>query len=139
MDSTATKSTTSCKRVLLPLDLLVLLDLEELAPLGIVLNYWVEDIGIGEPLPVELVFLGSKSHFGLAKDEREEPVLLALFCCREMASKGRELLNEVSHIVEGGLPHDCVKRGGFHLPSHHFCNGCHGCHDCCHVCAICVL
>ena len=37
------------KSVLLPLDLLVLLKLEELAPLYVVLDFWVKELSIGNP------------------------------------------------------------------------------------------
>ena len=34
------------KGILLPFDLVVLLELEEFAPLGVVLNFWVEELRI---------------------------------------------------------------------------------------------
>ena len=41
------------KGVLLPFDPVVLLELEDLVPLGVVLNFWVEDIGIFDAPAVE--------------------------------------------------------------------------------------
>ena len=38
---------------------MVLLKLEELAPLGVVLNYWVEEFGLVKPLVVKVVVPGS--------------------------------------------------------------------------------
>ena len=76
------------ERVFLPLDLLVLFELEELLPLGIVLISWVEDIGFGNPLAVKIFVPGGDSHFGLAEDEQEEPVLLTPFGCCKMFSEG---------------------------------------------------
>ena len=70
--------------VLLTLDLLVRLKLEELSTLGSVLGSWVEEIWFLEPLAVQVAVPGGRSRFGLAEDEREEPVLPTLFGCREM-------------------------------------------------------
>ena len=52
-------------------------------------------------LAVEVVVPGSESHFGLTEDERKEPMLPTTF--------GRKMLDEVSHRVECGLPHNSVK------------------------------
>ena len=106
--------------VFLTLDLLVLLELEVITPLGIVHNSWVEELGLGEPLAVEVTVPGGESHFGPAEDELEEPVTTIRFGCRKMDSKCHELLNEVFHGVEGGLPYNYVEQNGFHPPSHHF-------------------
>ena len=113
----------------LPLDLLVLLDLEDITPLGTVRNYWVGELRLAEPLAIEFVVPGNESHFGLTEDEREEPVLPTPFSCHKMAHEGCELLNEVSPGVECGLPHDSVEQDGFHPLSQHFGDGGHGCRD----------
>ena len=56
------------------------------------------------------------------------------FGCREMARKCCELLDEVLHGVEGGLPDNGVKQDGFHPSYHHLDDGGHSCsgrsHDC---------
>ena len=85
----------------LPFDFLVLLELEELAPLGVILNFWVEEVRLGKPLAVEVVVPDSETNFGLTEDKREETVLATPFGCCEIA---HELLGEVLHGVEGGLP-----------------------------------
>ena len=122
--------------ILLPLDLLVLLELEEISTLGDVLNYWVEGIWFLEPLAVQVAFPGGRSHFGLAEDKREEPVLPTPFGCREMARKCCELLDKVFHGVEGGFLDNGVKGDGFHLSSHHFSYDGHICCDRRHGCAV---
>ena len=72
----------------------------------------------------------------LIKTNRKKPCSpLHLVCCK-MSRKGRKLLDKVSHGVKGGFPYDCVKREGFHIPSHHLCDGGHGHRDLCHVCAV---
>ena len=81
--------------VLLTLDLLVLLELEDLSTLGAVLDSWVEELCFLEPLSVKVAVPGGRSHFGLAEDELEEPVLPTPFGCLEMAHECCELLNEV--------------------------------------------
>ena len=123
--------------VLLPLGLLFLLELDELAPFVIVRDSWVEDIGLGDLLAVEVVVLGGKSHFGLAEDERLGLVLLTPFSCREMARKGRELFKKLSYGVDGGLPHNCFEQDGFHPPFFRFGDGSHGFRDRRHFCAVC--
>ena len=122
--------------VLLPLNLLVRLELEELLTLGSVLNCWVEELWFIEPLAVKVSVPGGRSHLGLAEDEREKPVLTTPFGCREMARKCCKLLNEVSHRVEGGWPENGVKRDVFHPYSHHLSDGGHSCRDCRHGCAV---
>ena len=47
------------KSVLLPVGLVVLLELEELAPLGVVLNFWVEELRIFDVTTVEILVSGS--------------------------------------------------------------------------------
>ena len=123
----------------MPFDLLALLELDELTPLGLVLNFWFEGLGIGEPLTVEVVVLGGETIFGHDEDEREETMLVTPFGCCKMACEGREILNKVSHGVDGGLPHNYVERDGFHLPSHYFGDGGQVCRDCRHVRAVCAL
>ena len=61
---------------------MVLLELEELAPFGVVLDSWVEELGLGKPLAVEVVSPSSKLHSGLAEEEREETMLDTPFGCR---------------------------------------------------------
>ena len=61
-----------------------------------------------EPLAAKVVVPSGKLHFFLAKDEREELVLPTPFGCREMERDFCELLNEVSHRVEGGFPDNIV-------------------------------
>ena len=100
--------------VLLPLDLMVILDMEELAPPCVVLNFWVGDLKLGKTLAVEGVVPGGETHFGLAEDEHEETMLATRFGGCEMAFEDRNLIGEVSHGVEGGSYHDLVKRDGFH-------------------------
>ena len=123
----------------MPFELLVLLDLEELAPLGVVLDFGVEELGLGEPIVVKVVVPGGESHFSLSEDEREETVLATPFGCCKMAHEGRNMLDDVSHGVEGGLPYNCVEQDGFHPPSHHFGDGSHNIRDSRHVCTVCSL
>ena len=68
--------------VLLPLDLMVRLDLEELSTLGDVLNYLVDELWFLEPLAVQIVVPGGRYHLGFSEDERGEPMLpTPLGCC----------------------------------------------------------
>ena len=53
--------------------------------MGAALDSWVYEFDFLEPLAVQIVVLGSRSHLGLAEDKREEPMLPIPFCCREMA------------------------------------------------------
>ena len=91
--------------VIMSLDILVLLELEEIAPIFFVLNVWVKGLGLRELLAFEGVFPGGATHSGLAEDKREETVIAIPFGGPKMARKGRDLLDEVSHGVEGGLTH----------------------------------
>ena len=116
-----------------------LLELEELAHLGVFLNFWVKDFGLGYPLAVEVVVPGGETYFGLAKGQGEETVLTTPFGGCEMTRKGCELLGKVLDRVEGGLPHDCTKWDGLHPPFHHFGDGGHGRRYCRHVCTVCAL
>ena len=52
--------------VLLPLDILVRLELEELSTLGDVLDSWVDELWFIELLAVQVVFPGGRSHLGFA-------------------------------------------------------------------------
>ena len=63
------------KGVLLPVDLVVLLELEELAPLGVVLNFWIEELGPFDAGAFKVLDPGSKMHFDLGEHERDETVL----------------------------------------------------------------
>ena len=107
-------------------------------PLGVVLDFWVEELKLGKPLSVEVVVTGSETHFGLAEDEREETVLFTPFGCCEMAHEDRKLIEEVSQIVESGLPHHCIERDGLHLLSRRFGDGGHGHRDRRHLWAVCA-
>ena len=51
----------------MPFDIVVLLELEEIAPLGVVLNFWIEELGIFEALAVEVVVSGDETNFGLGE------------------------------------------------------------------------
>ena len=63
------------KGVLLPFDLVVLLELEDIAPLGVVLIFLVGGLGVFEALAFEVVVSGSETYFGLGEHEREGNVL----------------------------------------------------------------
>ena len=67
------------KNVLLPVDLVVLQDLEELVPLGVVLSYWIEELGLFDAPALEVLDSGGETHFGLSEHEREETVLASPF------------------------------------------------------------
>ena len=82
MALTATESTTSLESVLLPLDLMVRLEFEELSTLGAVLDSWVDEIWFLETPAVQVVVPGGRSHPGLTEDKREEPVLPTPRGCR---------------------------------------------------------
>ena len=125
--------------VILPLDLMVRLKLEDLSTLGDVLDSWVDEICFLEPLAVQVVVPGGRSHPGLAEDKREEPVLPTPLGCHEMACKCCELLDEVLNGVEGGLPDNGVKRDSFHHSSHRLGGGSHSCRGCRHGCAVRVM
>ena len=55
--------------VIFPFDLLVLLELKDLVPLDVVLNFWVEDLELGELLAVEVVVSSGETHFVLVEEE----------------------------------------------------------------------
>ena len=77
-------------------------------PLGVVLIFWVEEIRIFDASTVEVLVPGGKTHFGLSDNKRKETVLAPPSVCIEMYHKVRELVDEVSNGVEGGLYHNCV-------------------------------
>ena len=57
--------------VILPIDILIHLDMEELLILGNVLNSWVDELWFLETLAVQVVVPCSRSHLGPANDEWE--------------------------------------------------------------------
>ena len=85
------------KGVTLPVELVVLLDLEELTPLGVVLNLGIEELGPLDAPAFEVLDLGGEMHFGLGENKREETVLASLFGGNEMARKLRGLVDKVSN------------------------------------------
>ena len=125
--------------VLLPLNIMVLLELEELAPLGVVLNFWVEELWIFDAPVVEVFIPGGETNFGLGEPERKETVLAPPFRCSEMAREGRDLVDKVSNGVEGGLSHSFVEQDCFHPSPYHFGDGRHCFRYCRHGCAILAL
>ena len=90
------------KGVILPLNLLVRLELEELSTLGTVLDSRVDELWFLDLLAVQVVVLSGRYHLGLTEDKRQEPVLPTPLGCREMACKCCELLDKLSHRVEDG-------------------------------------
>ena len=54
---------------------MVLLELEDLSPLGVVLNFWVEELRIFDVTAVEILVSGGETNFGHSEPEREETVL----------------------------------------------------------------
>ena len=64
---------------LLPVDLVFLLELQEIAPLGVVLIFWIREIGPFDAPAFEVLDSGGKAHFGIGGHKREEPVLAAPF------------------------------------------------------------
>ena len=118
---------------------MVLLELEELAPLDAVLDFWVEELRIfNVPVDEVLVYVG-ETNFGLGENEQEETVLAPPIGCIEMAREGCKLVNKVSNRVEVGIYHDCVERDYFHPSPYHFGNGGHCCCDRRHGWAVLVL
>ena len=111
------------KVVLPPVDLVVLLDMENLAPLGFAINFWIEDFKPFDAPTFEVLDPGGKTHFGLGENEREETMLASPFCGSKMARKCRELVGEVPNVVEGGLLQYCVEWECFHLSPDHFGDG----------------
>ena len=73
------------KSVLLPVDLVVLLDLDEIAPLGVVLNFWIEELGPFDAPAFEALDPDSETHFGLGVHEQEKTVLASPFGGSKMA------------------------------------------------------
>ena len=58
---------------------MVLLELAELAHLGVVLNFWIEELGPFDAPKFEVLDPGGETHFGLSEHEREETVLASPF------------------------------------------------------------
>ena len=127
------------KGVLLPVDLVVLLDLEELAPLGVVLNFWIEELGLFDAGAFEVLDPGGEKYFGLGENELEKNVLASPFGGSKMARKYCKLVDKVSNRVQGGMSHNCVEWGCFHPSPYHFGDSGHCCCDCRHSCAILAL
>ena len=63
----------------MPFDLVVLLELDELAPLGVVLNFWVEELGIFDALAFNILVSGGDKNFGIGEHYQEETVLAPPF------------------------------------------------------------
>ena len=96
------------KSVLLPVYLVILLDLEEIVPLGVVLNFWIEELSMFDAPSFEVLDSGGKTHFGLGEHKREETVIFAPFGGSKIAHKCHELVGEMSNGFEGGMSHYCV-------------------------------
>ena len=67
------------KGVLLLVDLVVLLELEELAPLGVVLNFLIEELMPFYAPAFKVLDPSGETHFGIGEQEREETVLATPF------------------------------------------------------------
>ena len=113
--------------------------MEELAPLGAVLNFWIEELGPFDVPAFEVLDPGGKTHFGIGEHEQEETVLSSPFGGIEMACKCRDLFDEVLNGVEGGLSYDCFRWDFFHPSTDHFGDGGHCCRDRRHDRAVLVL
>ena len=118
---------------------MVLLDLEDLAPLGVVLNFGIEELRLFDAPVFKVLDPGSETHFDLSEHKREETMLASPFGGSEMDRECHELVNEVSNGVEGGLYHHCVDWDCFHPSPEHFGDGGHWCRDSRHNCAILAL
>ena len=127
------------KGVFLAVDLVVLLELEDLAPLGVVLNFRIEELSPFDVPAFKVLDPGSETHFGLGEHKREESVISSPFGGSEMACECCDLVNKMSKVVEGGLSHNCVEWDCFHPSPDHLGDGGHCCHDHRHDCAILVL
>ena len=127
------------KGIILPVDLVVLLELEDLAPLDVLLNFWTEELGLFDAGAFEVLDPGGEKYFGLGENELEKNVLASPFGGSKMACKCRALVDEVFNGVEGGLSHYCVEWDCFHPSPDHFCDGGHCCRDCCHDRAVLAL
>ena len=99
---------------------MLLLEMEEFVPLGVVLNFWIEDLRPFDAPAFEVLDPGGETHFGLGEHKREETVLSSPFDGSKMARKCRKLVNKVSNGVEGGLSHHCVEWDCFHPSPDHF-------------------
>ena len=56
------------KGVLLPVDVLVLLELEERAPLDVVFKFWIEELGPFDAPAFEVLDPSGETYFGLGED-----------------------------------------------------------------------
>ena len=54
---------------------MVILELEDLVLIGVVFNFWVEELGIFDALAVKVLVYGRKTRFSLGENEREETVI----------------------------------------------------------------
>ena len=70
--------------------------------------FWFEELGLFDALAVKVAVSVGETHLRLGEHKREETVLVPPFGGCEMARKGRELLDEVSNGVGGGMPRNCV-------------------------------
>ena len=101
-------------------------------PLGIVLNFCIEELRPFDAPAFKVLDPGGKTHLDLGDHEREETVPASPFGGSEIARECRELVDKVSNRVEGGLSHDCVKWDYFHSSSEHFGDCSHYCRGCRH-------
>ena len=62
-------------------------ELEEFAPLCVVLDFWVDELGLIYPLAVEGDVPRGNAYFGLAEDDREETVLVTPFVVTKWIAK----------------------------------------------------
>ena len=120
------------KGVLLTVDPVVLLELGELAPLGVVLNFWIEELEPFDAPAFEVLDPVDEAHFSLGEHNREETVLASPLCGSEMSRECRDLVDKVSNGVDGGLSQECVEWEYFHPSPDHFSDGGHCCRDCRH-------
>ena len=72
-------------------------------PLGVVLNFWIEELGLFDAGAFEVLDPSGETHFGLGEHKREETVLASPFGGSKMAREYCKLVDEVSNGVEGGL------------------------------------
>ena len=121
------------------MDLVVLLNLEELAPLGVVLNFWIEDLGPFDAPIFEVLDPVEETLFGLDDHKQEETVIASRFGGSEMTCECRELVDKLSNKVEGGMSHDCVDWDFFRPSPDHFGDGGHCFRDFRHDCAVLAL
>ena len=113
------------KGVFLAVDLVVLMELEDLAPLGVVLNFRIEELSPFDVPAFKVLDPGGETHFGLGGHKREGAVISSPFGGIEMSRECRNLANEMSNGVEGGLSYNCVEWYCFHPSPDHFGDGSH--------------